>query len=404
MVPSSVDSPGFAPLPRALRLVLRAGIAALGLALWLEPTDAAAAQTDLPPDKGGKTYELGMPPVYKGNAGFMMGSYRPSGVSDLSVMAHFGIQKDLLSPVIGIAALQVEGSIGRTGRELNGGGRLLFKIPSLHFSLGPDYDVESDGVDLLLRLELATRRSGIFGRATMLRIDYIVPLWGKNLGKTRPRRDAVKLATRPLGRIEQDQVSPALDESLTRVEEDAHWITLLSMPFDDQGGKDPQEAYADQILYLKTFLDSTSPRFPNGQNFNELIRVYHQELDRTFSIATSGRDVAEGASTPEGRAASTTARRILMDDVVFATPSGSPNTPDCPGSGGVMSSTPSSGWWTSPRPPGWSRRSGGRIPVSSGFRSNSAFVPVNTIPRTSWMPSSGARWARTSSEATTSGT
>jgi|GEM_PF-4720075 len=103
----------------------------------------------------------------------MAGSYRPSGVGELSGMAHFGIQKDLLSPVIGIAALQVEGYIGVTGRQLNGGGRLLFKIPSLHVSLGPDYDVESDEVDLLLRLELATRRGGIFGKATMLRIDYL---------------------------------------------------------------------------------------------------------------------------------------------------------------------------------------------------------------------------------------
>lgn len=328
MVPSNVDSPGSAPCPTSLRLALRTGIVVLGLVLWLGHTNAAA-QTDLPPDKGGTTYELGMPPVYKGNAGVMAGSYRPSGVGELSGMFHLGLQKDLLSPVIGIAALQVEGYIGVTGRELNGGGRLLFKIPSLHVSLGPDYDVESDEVDLLLRLELATRRGGIFGKATMLRIDYLpgrqntimigidVPLWGKNLGKTRPRRDAVKLASRPLGRIPIDDVSPALAESLTRVEEDAHWITLLSMPFDDQGGKDPQEAYADQILYLKTFLDSTSPRFPNGQNFNELIRVYHQELDRTFSIATSGRDLPEAASTPEGRAASAAARRILLDDVVF---------------------------------------------------------------------------------------
>ena len=69
------------------------GILSFGLALWLGPT-TAAAQTDLPPDKGGTTHELGMPPVYKGNAGVMAGSYRTSGVSDLSATAHFGVQKD----------------------------------------------------------------------------------------------------------------------------------------------------------------------------------------------------------------------------------------------------------------------------------------------------------------------
>ena len=204
-------SPGVIPDPLSLRLWRPAGAVALGLALWLGHTDAAA-QTDLPPDKGGKTFELGMPPVYKGNAGAMIGSYRTSGVSNLSATAHFGVQKDLLSPVIGIAALHLEGYIGVTGRELNGGGRVLFKIPSLHFSIGPDYDAELQEFDVLLRLELAMRRTGIFGRASMLRIDYLpgrqhtimfgvdVPTWGKNLGKTRPTRDAVKLAARPLRR------------------------------------------------------------------------------------------------------------------------------------------------------------------------------------------------------------
>ena len=195
----------YARVSSARRLVL-----AFALLGW--GASGAVAQTDLPPRARRQDLRAGHAAgLIKETPAPWSGSYRPAVSSDLSAMAHFGIQKDLFSPVIGIAALQVEGYIGVTGRELNGGGRLLFKIPSLHFSLGPDYDVESDEFDLLLRLELATRAVGIFGRATMLRIDYLpgrqntimvgvdVPLWGKNLGKTRPRRDAVKLAQRPLG-------------------------------------------------------------------------------------------------------------------------------------------------------------------------------------------------------------
>jgi hypothetical protein len=38
----------------------------------------ALAQRDLPPARGGTTYSLGMPPVYKGRSGMETQSYRPT--------------------------------------------------------------------------------------------------------------------------------------------------------------------------------------------------------------------------------------------------------------------------------------------------------------------------------------
>ncbi len=242
----------------------------------------ASAQTDLPPEKGGTTYELGMPPVWKGSAGAVVGWYRPSTTNDLTILAQFGIRKDLMSPVIGLAAIGFEGYAGNQSRDFTGGGRALFSIPALHFSVGADYDINNDELDVLLRLELATRRSGIFGRGSMLQINWLpsrgntftvgvdVPLWGRNIGKTRPRRDAVKLANRPLDRIDSSTVHmPALDSSLILVADGALWIARMSMPFADEGGKDPREAYAESLAELSAHITASNTRFPNGRSLND---------------------------------------------------------------------------------------------------------------------------------------
>ena len=46
------------------------GILAMGLVVCCTHVSEIMAQRDLPPEKGGTTYSLGMPPVYKGRSGF----------------------------------------------------------------------------------------------------------------------------------------------------------------------------------------------------------------------------------------------------------------------------------------------------------------------------------------------
>ena len=289
----------------------------------------AAAQTNRPPDKGGYTHSLGMPPVYKGDAAVTLGSYRPGSDSDLNSLFSFGVHKDLGSPVVGLAALGLEGYAGLRGTEADGGGRALFMIPALHFTIGADYNVPDETVDLLLRLELALSRGGIFGRGTMVRIDYLptrgntwgigvdVPLWGRNIGATRPKRDYVKLYKPPLREIELPERQAAIDSSIANLRERATWITLLAMPLTDEGGKNPPEAYGETLAGLQAHWDSTGPLFPEGHTLNEEIRVFHDELDRAFSMAAAGRAYPQGQSSPEGRAISVKARQILLDEVMF---------------------------------------------------------------------------------------
>ena len=128
----------------------------------------AAADFDPPPAKGGTTYSLGMPPVYKGRAGFEIQGYRPQNDSQMAAFLDLGVSKALGSPVVGIAALRAEGYVGMRNQRLDGGGRGLFEIPSFHFGIGADYNVTDSVWDLLLELDLPIRRGGVFGRGLYL--------------------------------------------------------------------------------------------------------------------------------------------------------------------------------------------------------------------------------------------
>ena len=94
----------------------------------------AEAQTGLPPEKGGRIYSLGMPPVYKGDAAATLGWHDPGSDGRLNALFSMGVHRDLGSPVVGLAALGLEGYVGFRGREADGGGRALFMIPALHIT------------------------------------------------------------------------------------------------------------------------------------------------------------------------------------------------------------------------------------------------------------------------------
>jgi hypothetical protein len=271
-----------------------------------------------------------MPPVWKGTAGASAGWYRPNDADSLSILFNVGLMKDLLSPIAGAAALGIEGYGGLRGANaLDGGGRALFMIPIFHVAGGVDYNIRDDQWSALFRLELPMRRSGIFGRGTRLRFDWLpgrgntffvgisAPLWGRNIGKTRPQRDSFELERPPVQRITATDYPAALDEALANIREGSRWIARLSMPVLDHGGKNAEQAYTPDFDELQDHIAGTGDRFPEGRTLNEEIRAFHDELDRAFSIAITGQTLSVGQSSEEGRLISEAARRILMDEVLL---------------------------------------------------------------------------------------
>jgi hypothetical protein len=266
-------------------------------------------------------YSLDMPPLYKGHAGGMVGWYRPGDSSDVAFNAHLGLTRDIGSPIVGLAALGLEGYAGIRRGTFDGGGRAFLSIPVMHFSIGADYNVPDNDLDLLLRLELPIRRGGILGWGSQVRVDYLptrsntftvgasVPLWGRNIGGTRPHYDYVQLEEPPLERLELDAPHEDIAAALADARASAHWVTRFVMPFVDRSGKDPEEVYATSIGALRDRLAERS--------FEDELEAYHAAIDRAFSVAAAGQPVAEGQSTEQGRAVSQAARTVLLDRVLF---------------------------------------------------------------------------------------
>ena len=203
----------------------------------------AVAERDLPPAKGGTTYSLGMPPVYKGRSGFEIQWYRPQNDSQMAAFLDLGVSKALGSPVVGIAALRAEGYVGMRNQHLDGGGRALFEIPSFHVGVGVDYNVTDSVWDMLLELDLPIKRGGVFGRGTTICLRWLpsrdqtfgigvnLPLWGSNIGATRPKKDHVRLQSQEPARIATDSTTVDLDTTLAELAERARWVSELSQPF-----------------------------------------------------------------------------------------------------------------------------------------------------------------------------
>ncbi len=322
------------------RRLLFASLTALALTLLMAVSWNAAVYArgnfDYPPEKGGLTYSLGMPPVYKGFSGFEMQSFRTSNAyTELAAFLNAGVYKDLGSPIIGIAALSLEGYGGVRGTAIDGGARANFLMPNLGLGVGADWNATDGDIVALFRLDLPIRRGGILGRATTLTFRWLpareqtlslginAPLWGRNLGATRPKRDNVKLDDRRPERLEMPTLPPELESELKNLAERMHWVAWLTQPFAEHSGADPVRAMQPYLDPILAHIDSTDADFPHGHDLPSEITAYHESLARAFSLAfgaSSSTDPSGGAApglTDQGREASSVARRILLDDVIF---------------------------------------------------------------------------------------
>jgi len=274
-----------------------------------------AAQYDRPPEQGGRVFRLGMPPLVKGHAGATVGWYDPDGDGLLLTQGHLGLMRDLGSPIVGIAAIGAEAYGGYRGdRSFNGGVRGLFSIPTFRLTTGIDYNVSDNSTSGIIRVELATRRSGIFGGASLLRLEWLpghentfqagvsVPLWGRNLGQTRPQRDGPELEKPPVIRLTAPPVAAAaLDSLLATLTDQALGLTRLATPLVDHGGAEPAVAHAADIAAVRDRLAMGSPA--------EAQRAWHDAIDRLFITAVG--------SPQAGARIAARARLALLDDLLL---------------------------------------------------------------------------------------
>ena len=282
------------------------------------------AQRDLPPAEGGMTYELGMPPVYKGRSGFEMGWYRPQTASELYGFYNLGVSKDLGSPVVGIAGLRLEGYLGVPARTSTAVAAPCSRCPASTSASGADYNGTDEVFDALFALDLPVQAR----RRLRPRHDPGDPLAAARATRPSPwastsrsgagtsARRGPERTTWP-GQAQPERLESGPDStvrtgpSLDELRERADWVARLTQPFAEPEGADPHKAMAPAIRP-----DSGRPHgvhrrpFPGGHTLPEEIRVYHETLDRAFTIAAGQRRRPGQAHQPRGRA-------ILLDEVLI---------------------------------------------------------------------------------------
>jgi len=288
-----------------------------------------AAQDSLPPWRGGTTASLGQPSRTSFYTGGSLGldwrrgyEFAPAGY------VLVGVTHDPRNPVQGLLGLTAEGYAGLRSTQVDGGLRFLLQFPLVRLSFGGDYNLRDNRLGFLLGLTLPIRRGGLLTSGSVLRAEWsasplaalrvtaLLPLGQPAAGRTRPRGDRVDIPSPAARPIPAPAAAADLEAALATVRPAVRRMGRLVVPALDRPGADPRAALAPLIAELR---DTSPVAAPGGAGLGveALVRRYHRELARAWSVAASGTPLPEAASTAEGDTLAAWARRELRDYVLY---------------------------------------------------------------------------------------
>ena len=279
--------------------------------------DPGTAQTAGPPPdelvfgrptaEGGRIWSMGQPPIVTWHASMLLDTSGRRGLAAL------GAQKDLLSPISGLAAARLEGIVGGGQNGIEGGARLLAVSPVARLHTGLDFDARTGRTDWLLGTEWNLRRGGLLGHGTRLRVEWMpgrdhtvqvgvtAPL-GQRAGRTRPRRDHRQMPeAQPLPR---QTTSTALHASLHGFRAAAEAVTRLAMPLRGRLGADAVKAVAQDVAEVAA-LDAPE----------RLSRAMQEAWPGVFQAALSAAGQAPPTAVVDRIA--TRARRLVLEEILL---------------------------------------------------------------------------------------
>jgi len=288
----------------------------------------AAAQDSLPPWLGGMTASLGQPPERNWYAGASAGgSWQDAGTARPVGYATIGNHVNIGSPVTALLGASIEGFIGFQGDALDGGGRALLSFVMNRLQAGIEYDALDNQVAAMLAFNAPLRRGGIFGGGSAARLEWSVgsalrlsvltPLAKPLAGRTRPRKDFVAVAARQSADAKHPTCLPELDAALANLRAAAVRIQQVAVPFVDPPGADPQVAMVPAIARIRAPAAPPVPSGDSGLDVNAIVRFYHAELARAFSIAASDQPYGVGQSSAQGDSLAQLARTALLQRAIY---------------------------------------------------------------------------------------
>jgi len=320
------------PAVTRLRWAARMAIAAL-----VASTARSAAAQAVPPDRGGFTESMGIPPIVKWSGGFTGGVHRGE-VNEATTYVVGTVYRDVMNPAMSVLGLNLDLYGGRRGSfdswndGWDWGARIGLFSPVTRLALGADYNGTDRETDFFVSLMHPLKRGGILVDGGTIRIDYLpgrhhstnigfsLPIGQRYAGRTRARNDFRTLdRSRPVSIPYSPE--PGLLEATSNARELSVWITKLTIPFIDDwdgGWDESMDLFTQQMVELDTYLASDPGPFYRGRRTPENeTRAFHREMERAFSIAASGRTLGVGESTPLGVEVWGRAREIILSGVIL---------------------------------------------------------------------------------------
>ncbi len=291
-----------------------------------------------PPNRGGFTVSMGMPPTWRWAFGFSGRTHRSPGEAQVAYYGSLGVYRDIMNPMTAALGVTGDGYLGQRGifngviGGLDGGGRVGLFSPVLRLALGADYNVRDDDLDLYFSFVHPLKRGGIFVGGGSAWIDYLpgrnhsagvgirLPIGQRFLGRTRALRDRVTLSDRRSPSVDY-QPEAEVVTALGHARELGFWINRMTVPFTDHWNRNQDKAmdrFVGAMGELKAHLAAAEGDTVGGRRTPVRdVEAYHRELERAFSIAVSGKSSDPGASTVLGVRVADKAREILLDQVLL---------------------------------------------------------------------------------------
>lgn len=194
-----------------------------------------------PPDLGGRIYSLGQPRRYYPDIGVLFGVQGREGEARGTQTAVFGLARDVVPGLPGLLTLRGEPYVGLRETSPTAGMRVMAASPTFRLGVGVDYNARDKTLDVLLAGTLPLRRGGLFGRGSMLRLEWtpaqaavqagvIFPMW-RRAGRTRPRDVQTPLGPRHHQRSPQlALMTEELVRAIGQAREHALWVGRATTP------------------------------------------------------------------------------------------------------------------------------------------------------------------------------
>jgi len=244
------------------------------------------------------------------------GAYLGGTSKDLMIRAWGGGYRASMNPVTKLVEFGLEGYVGARGSKADAGARALLQVPYLSTGVGPDYNIRSGRLDLLLTVHTPVRRGGFLTRGTMLRLDYYptlghtfmlgvsAPLHDPLAGRNRPIQDYVVVAASFHTPEAHVPANSLLHAELDSLSESATWLRRLVVPFLDQDGRSANVAVARTGRYLADLRSHLTTRGAEQE-----VRFFHAQMEHAFTVASG--------SATAGRELARSGRQILLAEVLI---------------------------------------------------------------------------------------